>query len=434
MAINQNINKTPQATLYGPSGAKQVVTVGSGMAANLQGSGWGLTANSYKAPGVTNSVTPPASANVTTVTSNPVTQSQLNYLGNYQNQYQDMLAAQRQALESGYQSQVAGINQGYGQQRQETMDVQNRNVGALQANLGRSGALTTSSGAMAQEAQSTANLNTLNKLTSARDAAIQQAAAARDAGNADLLSKSMEIMYKINNEIYGIMAQENQNYQARLDKEEERKAELAKTDLNNLADLAQKGYSYVTTPKQRDDLIKQGYEMTSYNGKTFAKAPEMVADEKEWNAYKRQGGTMAYNEYSDYINSRGKYKKATGGGGGTTVSGEQRKGKTQWDAESADALYKQYLSSTGVGDAYSAKEAGKRVLELTGIAPISFQRTLAQEHITANPTESADSLKLWLQQNTDLEISEINTMVDVARPGEKMSLDDKLNAILLNNK
>jgi len=37
------------ATLYGPNGQKQVVTVGSGQASQLQSQGWGLNAGSYKA-------------------------------------------------------------------------------------------------------------------------------------------------------------------------------------------------------------------------------------------------------------------------------------------------------------------------------------------------------------------------------------------------
>ena len=39
-----------QATLYGPNGQKQVVTVGSQQASSLQSQGWGLTPGSYKSP------------------------------------------------------------------------------------------------------------------------------------------------------------------------------------------------------------------------------------------------------------------------------------------------------------------------------------------------------------------------------------------------
>ncbi len=53
-------------------------------------------------------------------------------------------------------------------------------------------------------------------------------------------------------------------------------ANATKVDNSVLETLTKEGYQYVSTPAQRDALVKQGYDLTQYNGKTYAKAPDLT--------------------------------------------------------------------------------------------------------------------------------------------------------------
>jgi hypothetical protein len=95
----------------------------------------------------------------------------------------------------------------------------------------------------------------------------------------------------------------------------------------NQFDLLKEGWTYVSTPAERDNLKSQGYQITQTGGRTYAKAPVSI-------------------------------KRKTGG---TTKNNISNQTKNQWTQTKANELYKKYING-----GYSAQEALRRVNELTG--------------------------------------------------------------------
>ena len=82
--------------------------------------------------------------------------------------------------------------------------------------------------------------------------------------------------------VYADYAGQAQAAQAKAQAEAEKEAlgmEKTRAEISNLKgqsekDMIAKGYTYVATPAQRDTLKKQGYSITTLNGRTYAKPPQ----------------------------------------------------------------------------------------------------------------------------------------------------------------
>jgi outer membrane murein-binding lipoprotein Lpp len=111
--------------------------------------------------------------------------------------FNDLLEAQKGAIEQQRQQNISNINSRSSSAIQGTKDVAGRSSGALQRILGRAGGFTTTAGGEAVASQA----NTLNQqvqaLESERERSIAQANLAASTGNAALLDKAMSNMLAI---------------------------------------------------------------------------------------------------------------------------------------------------------------------------------------------------------------------------------------------
>jgi len=84
--------------------------------------------------------------------------------------------------------------------------------------------------------------------------------------------------------------------------------------------LLKEGYSYVQTPAERDQLIKQGYDISIIGGRTYAKAPKLTTKTVK----------VGYTTYSITTNEAGDVVKKTvvAGGGGSGVPSSNPSEKT----------------------------------------------------------------------------------------------------------
>lgn len=225
-------------------------------------------------------------ANVTRVDSNAVNKSPLDAASlytDYNAKYNQMLAAQREALERQYQARAGQIGSSYTAGKQDIQDVGARIGGSLRRTLGRAGAFTTTAGAMAEANQTQSVQNQIGKLGAARDQALAEAMAAKETGMADAYEKAMNNMFNVQKEMINLQQQEQDRADKLREFELSRQDELKKFEygvgqdkLDYETKLLGAGFTYVDTPAKRDALRAKGYEIfTAPNGRTYAKAPEV---------------------------------------------------------------------------------------------------------------------------------------------------------------
>jgi len=103
------------------------------------------------------------------------------------------------------------------------------------------------------------------------------------------------------------------------------------------------GWEYVKTPAERDDLIKQGYEITQAGGRTYARLPEITEDltssMKEYKLAKQEGFTGSYTDYINFI------KQSR-----TAAPSSFREWKLAGSQEGTGKTYAEFLASGGDGD------------------------------------------------------------------------------------
>ena len=95
---------------------------------------------------------------------------------------------------------------------------------------------------------------------------------------ADNLGVSVETLKAVYAEYAGQAQAAQAKAQAEAEKEaldmDKTRAEISNLKGQSEKDMIAKGYTYVNTPAQRDALKKQGYSITTLNGRTYAKPPQ----------------------------------------------------------------------------------------------------------------------------------------------------------------
>ncbi len=209
----------------------------------------------------------------------------------YSAQYQDLLNAQKQALEQSYQSSVADIGTKFGQAKQETKDVGGRTMGTLNRILGRAGGFTTTAGGQALAGKETEIQGQLNQLATAEQSALSQAKAARDSGNLKLLGDYQDRLFNIQKEIQNVQQQRTTNLLSLLDKMTgyEQKQQQQQIDLTKLnVDLAKFDYT------QRQDLIQNQLNSDKF---TWQQKQDLINNQLNQNKFTYQQNEDAKNYY-----------------------------------------------------------------------------------------------------------------------------------------
>lgn len=132
---------------------------------------------------------------------------------------------------------------------------------------------------------------------------------------------------------------------------EKTRAEIANTKGATEKDMIAKGYTYVNTPAKRDELIKQGYSMTTIGGRTYSKPPTTKTVQIGKTDY-----LVTYDEAGNPISQ--KALGSTGGGSGTGGGTS-----TKFNESEAKGYVEQYFYQESGGekqvspDAYYAARA-----------------------------------------------------------------------------
>lgn len=119
--------------------------------------------------------------------------------------------------------------------------------------------------------------------------------------------------------------------------------------------MAKDGYRYVSTPKERDDLKKQGYEITQLNGRTYARVPEAEKLEEV-----SAGASLYDPKTGKFIATAPKTYKGTSGGG-SGGSGNGGSGVTTGLSELAQAV----INNPALFDSLTPSAATKIIPELS---------------------------------------------------------------------
>ncbi len=154
------------------------------------------------------------------------------------------------------------------------------------------------------------------------------------------------------------------------------------------------GWKYVSTPAERDNLIKQGYEIMQAGGRTYARLSETAVDTQIIAAGGRQ--LLINKQTGETIRDLGGAYKASGGGGKAATSTQT---KSQWTQTAANKLYQQYIDG-----GYSQDEAIQRIFGLTGykVSPPKTETSEDWDYINPETNKTAEQSFLDMGISQDI--------------------------------